>query len=547
MAAQQHLRRVVILASALGAAAPAAAIEEPSDEPPRFTSPRASLLGDVFHLTLAGYFRVRGDLWNDLDLSRGPTPSTGQPVFPVPAAGGSDHTLVAGDMRLRLEPTLTVSQAVRIHLRVDVLDDVGFGSTPDVLPSGSGFSGGAEVAVPPEAGINALHDAVQVKQVWGEIVLPIGVLAAGRMGAIVNWGTGFVINNGNCIGCDHGDTGDRITFATPILGHTVAVAYELSASGPYANLDGQNVDLDARAHVNTWALMVARYDSPTTQHRLVRAGRTLVQYGLLASYRTQDLDAPAWTQPGGLTRSYQSSSFVHRGLSSFAGDLWLLVHRGGFRAELEAAVLVGQVDNATNDPGVTLTAPVTLRQWGGVASLAYGFARLPLRARCEIGVASGDDAPGFGVRLPPGQLATQKGDLDGPQARVPTDTTINNFRFSPDYHVDLILWRRIIGQISDAIYVRPSILLGPFGSFKSNITFELAAIDSHAMFATTPPGQDTNLGVELDLHARWHIEPKFDVDVGYGAFFPGAGFRNLALDLEPKPAQTLEIILAYHL
>lgn len=540
-------RQAIVLFSALALGAPVSAVEEPTDEPPRFTSPRASLLGDVFHLTIAGYFRVRGDLWDDLDLSRGPTPSTGQPIFPVPAAGGTDHTLYAGDMRMRVEPTLTVSSAVRVHLRVDVLDNVGYGSTPDVLASGSGFSGGAQVALPPESGVNALHDAISVKQAWAEIVLPIGVLAAGRMGAIVNWGTGFVINNGNCIDCDHGDTGDRIFFVTPILGHTVGLAYELSASGPYTNLDGQNIDVDARAHVNTFAAMIARFDSPATQLRLVRAGRTLVQYGLLASYRTQDLDAPGWTQTGGLLRTYGAGSFVRRGLRSFAGDLWLLVHRGGFRAELEAAVIVGQVDNATNDPGVSLTVPVTLRQWGGVASLAYRLPRLPLRARVEIGVASGDDAPGFGVRIPPGQLTTQKGDLDGPQARVVTDSTIDNFRFSPDYHVDLILWRRIVGQISDAIYVRPSVQLGPFGGFKSNIAFELAAIDSHTLFATTAPGQATDLGVELDASARWHIEPKFDVSVGYGVLFPGAGFRNLALRLEPKPAQTVEIILAYHL
>jgi hypothetical protein len=59
-----------------------------------------------------------------------------------------------------------------------------------------------------------------------------------------------------------------------------------------------------------------------------------VQWGVVASYRRQDLDAPAWTQPGGLTRAYGPNDFVARGLQSFAGDLWLLVHHKGFRAEL---------------------------------------------------------------------------------------------------------------------------------------------------------------------------------------------------------------------
>jgi uncharacterized protein (TIGR04551 family) len=530
---------LVLLRAGVAAATPAEESDDVQLHPLRMTpSPWKD-----FRLTLDGYLRVRGELWNDLDLSRGPTPSTNQPIFPVSAAGGSEHTLTAFDMRVRLDPTLEIGQAVKIHMRVDVLDDIGWGSTPEVLPSGYALAS-TNTAVP-VGGVNSLKDAISVKQAWGEVTLPFGVLAAGRMGGLVSWGTGFFINNGDCLDCDHGDTGDRIALTIPILSHYFTALYEQTASGPYTVLDGQDVDLERRSHVNTWALALARYDSPEAQLRKLRAGRTLVQYGIVASYRYQDLDAPAWSSDQ-LPRVYGPSDFVKRDLQSFAGDLWFMIHSGGFRAELEAATVIARIGDASNQPGVSLRQPVTAAQWGGVASLSYAF-KLPFRLGVEVGVASGDGAPGFGVRFPAGQLTTQRGDIDGPQLRPPGDNTVDNFRFNPDYHVDLILWRRIIGQITDAVYVRPSLRVGPFGSVNHHIVLEAAVINSEAIYATTPPGQANHLGVEMDLAARYRYEHGFEAWLTYGLLFPGAGFRNLELNLQPKPAQALELILAYRI
>jgi uncharacterized protein (TIGR04551 family) len=533
-----------IVAALCAAPAPARA-DDAADEAP-LTPLMVPSAWKELKLRLDGYLRVRADVWNDVDLSRGPTPTTGQPVFPVPAAGGGDHTLTGVDMRLRLEPTLEVGQTVRIHLRVDVLDNLGWGSTPDVLPSTAGISSAVEAAAPPEAGINALHDAVRVKQAWGEVTLPFGTLAAGRMGGLVSWGTGFFINNGDCFDCDRGDTGDRIALTVPALGHYFTLLYELSASGPYVERLGAPVDLDPRAQVSTVALSVARYGSPEAQRRRLRSGRALIQYGLLASYRHQELDAPAWSQPGGLARSFGPNDFVRRGLDSFAGDFWFMVHHHGFRAELEFATVIGRIGDSSNVPGVSFRQPVTSVQWGGVASVAYAF-RWPLRLRVELGVASGDDAPGFGTGAAPGQIGTQRGDLDGPQLHPPNDMTVDNFRFSPDYHVDLILWRRIVGRVTDAIYAKPTVRVGPFGSAHHHVTVDASVVASSALFATTPPGQNSWLGVEIDLLARYRYEAGFEVGLGYGVFVPGAGFRNLDLKLDAQPAQALELILAYRI
>ena len=506
---------------------------------------RSAQFNDL-RFTIHGYLRVRADVFDDLDMSRGATSSTGQPIFPTPAAGGG-HTITAADMRLRLEPEMKVGQAVRFLMRIDVLDNIGWGSTPDVLPSTTAESYAASYQASPSAGINSASDAIRVKRAWGEVALPFGILSAGRMGALINWGTGFFVNNGNCLSCDNGDAGDRVALTVPLLGHYITGLYELSSSGPQIPLGfGQTASADTRANVNTVALAIARYNSQEAQLRQLDGHRTLVQYGFLGAYRWQKLDAPAWIQPGGLSHPFGTDDFVNRGLKSFSGDLWFLLHKGGLRWEIEAATVLGQIGDSTNVPGINYRQATVVRQWGGVTSLAYQF-HFPVRLRAEVGVASGDSAPGFGVRFANGQTQTVKGDLDGPQLRPPADNSVDNFAFHPDYRVDLILWRRIVGRVTDAVYVKPTLRLGPFGNSQHHVTIDLSLIDSTALYAATPPGQAHRLGDELDVELRYRLELGFEALLSYGVFFPGAGFRNLDLSLAPKPAQTFEAILAYRM
>jgi hypothetical protein len=72
-------------------------------------------------------------------------------------------------------------------------------------------------------------------------------------------------------------------------------------------------------------------------------------------------------------------------------------------------------------------------------------------------------------------------------------------------------------------------------------------IDSEAIYATTPPGQATHLGVEIDVSARYRYERGFEAWLTYGVLAPGAGFDNLQLKLQAQPAQALELILGYRI
>ena len=92
-------------------------------------------------LEMQGYFRVRGQLFNHLDLGVGRDASqpNGRYLFPVPFdqpnGGAGRSTLTSSNMRLRLEPTMNVSEHVRVRAQIDVLDNFVLGSTPSALQS----------------------------------------------------------------------------------------------------------------------------------------------------------------------------------------------------------------------------------------------------------------------------------------------------------------------------------------------------------------------------------------------------------------------------
>jgi uncharacterized protein (TIGR04551 family) len=473
-----------------------------------------------------GYLRVRSDLFDDLDLNVGPTPS-GATYFPLSASNPRDKILTAADMRLRLEPRLDLGMRVRIRGRVDVLDNVALGSNPDLVDQPA-FSGGSAGQVPPP-------DSIRIKRAWGEVTLPIGVLAAGRMGALVSWGTGMFVNNGDCVDCDFGDAGDRIFFQTAMLGHLWMVAYDLAAVGPGVERFGQVIDLDRADDVRTVAFGVARWDDRSGIERQLRGGRTVVNYGLLASYRWQNKDAPGWYRSPQVG-PFDQNAYVPRDLSVGAFDFWALVQSDGWRAEVEAASILGKTGNISLLPGAEFRQAVTQTQLGAVAKLDRGFSRF--LTGVELGYASGDKAPGFGVNV---NSIPRRGDLDGAQVNPPAgDNTVDNFLFARDYRIDLILWRRIIGRVTDALYVRPKL---EWRAARS-LTMEADVVYSRAMFAeSTPSGTSTDLGLELDLRASWQVDQNFIAQLAWGGLLPGDGLAEMGRS--PSAAQTLHLLLAY--
>jgi uncharacterized protein (TIGR04551 family) len=475
-------------------------------------------------VTIDGYYRVRGDLLYNLDLDRGPSPS-GQLLYPVPLDDPKGQTLTRADMRLRTDVSVYApGGTVAVKARLDALDDVALGSAPEGIPSASSTQ-------------RARGDAITLERVWAEALTPVGLLAVGRMGS--HWGLGMLTHGGDCLDCDSGDAADRVAFVTPLLGHLWAIAYDFSATGPFVpDRTGKRViGIEPSASVHTVTFAVLRDRSPAARRRRAKAGKDTLEYGAYASHRWQSRDVPATYLPVTQPVAIDSNQVMARGYTATALDLWSRMSGRTYRVELEAAYLMAKVDQPSLIPGVRFRDAATSKQIGAALESEAGDADDSWRAGFDAGYASGDAAPGFGAFPGTRSTAPQPGDLDGPQARLPYDKAVNNFRFHPDYRVDRILFREIIGTVTDAVYVKPRFRGDVFRFSSGRLSAELAAIASFAVNHQSAPGQKSPLGVELDPTLSYRSVDGFELALEQATLFPLSGLDNPELGLRAKPAQ----------
>jgi uncharacterized protein (TIGR04551 family) len=491
---------------------------------------RAHLDPDDFSVELHGYFRGRGEILHNLDLDRGLTPS-GDPLFPVPADDPDGQTLYEADMRLRTDVSVYApGGTVAIHTRIDWLDNLGVGTTPDDVPTAT-------------VGQRVLADAVHIRRAWAEVLTPFGLLTVGRQAN--TWGLGLLANGGDCNDCDGGDVADRIAFLTPLAGHLWALAFDISATGPQTRRAAgfRPVDLSPTDDVRTITFAWMNWHSEEARERRHAAGRTTFEYGAYLSYRWQENDAPSSYLPASVAVSAGPAQFVPRGLVAAAADVWLRLQSRDFRIELEAAVLYSSIAQTTLVPGALLRDPITATQLGAALETEFLPTTGPFTFGLDAGIASGDSAPGFGAFPRALQASPQPGDLDGPQATLPYDTTVDNFRFHPDYRVDRILFREIIGRVTDAFYVRPHLRWRMFDEPFGALSLTAFGVLSFAVEASSTPSGQSPLGVELDPALTYETREGFVAALEYAVLVPLAAFENTASGLGASPAQLLRLRL----
>ncbi len=535
--AMLHLRSSQLRGAALAAAACLAAA----------APARASGLGDhgedlfpreVPEVQLHGSLRVRGDSLYNLDLDRGTTPS-GRPLFAVPLADPTAQGLFSADLRLRTDLAIYAPFAqVAVKVRADLVDDLVLGSTPALSP-------GAGTAPTPAASPGQLPSSLlRIKRAYGEALTPVGLVAAGRMGN--QWGLGLVSHGGDCLDCNTGDAADRVALVTPIAGHLWALAYDFSAVGPaQRRRDAQRslvIDPAVDVRTVTVALMNARSAQALARRR--GTGKVSFEYGVVLSYRWQDFDLPEAYLPVAAPRALTAASVVRRGYKAGLMDAWARLTAPSFRLEAEGALAVATAEQASLLPGVLLRDPVSSFQGGLAFESQLGAPEARLVGGLDFGVASGDPAPGFGA-YPPAGASPVSGELDGPQANVPRDTRVDNFRFHPDYRVDRILFAELVGTVTDAVYVRPWGRARLLDFPAAAVELRASATWSRALFAESTPGGDANLGLELDAALALVSRDGFDVLAEYALFVPFAGLSNPAQALPAQPAQLGRLRVAF--
>jgi uncharacterized protein (TIGR04551 family) len=481
---------------------------------------------------LHGAFRLRGEMFYNLDLDRGPTPS-GQLLFPVPLSDPKGQTLTSADLRLRTDLAVYApGGTVAAKVRLDVPDNLTLGGFPDSVPSSSTSQ------KPPEF-------ALRLKRVYGEVLTPIGVFAAGRMGS--TWGLGMLANGGDCVDCDSGDSADRIAFVTPLAGHVWALAFDFSASGPFTprGTQGKVVDLDPSDDVRSITFALLNFKNDLARERRRKAGKTTFEYGAYVAYRWQENDVPAAYLPSETPLPITSTSVMTRRYNATALDGWARLSLPKARIEAELAFLFADIEQASLLPGALLRQPVKSFQFGAAIESEIGRPEDDLGGGLDLGIASGDPAYGFGVHQEPLTAQPKKGDLDGPQANPPLDNNVDNFRFHPDYRVDRILFREIVGTVTDAVYLRPHIRYTALNLGTSQFTLSLTAVASFALNASSTPGGSSPLGVEFDPTIAYRHNDGFGVALEHAVLFPLSGLDNKELNLPAKPAQLVRLRAAY--
>ncbi|MDP3154065.1 MAG: TIGR04551 family protein [Archangium sp.] len=501
-------------------------------------------------VTFDGYLRVRPDLFYKFDMNRGDD-GAGFPLFPRSSA--SERTQAGVNMRFRFEPTINVSEEVRVRAQVDALDNLIWGSTPDYAFSrnrDNGFySDRNEFSIfsasqtTQRSGINSVQDSIAVKRVWGEVSTPVGILRFGRMGS--HWGLGMLHNDGNGIDNDWGDTVDRVSFtAEPLPGFYVTPMMDFNIEGLSSRRSlegGQPFDLSNSDDAHSYIIAAQRRDTEQERRAKLDANGTVFNYGLHFTYRTQRndnvdaLSAPLGNSEGtsGSTAAYPA--VVLRKADIFMPDLWAKVERKEWRIEAEFAAVLGGIQNRSLNANSTDTnQALGVYQFGGVIQGEVKLLNGDLEIGGEVGFASGDKAAGFGnaPRRKGSGLngATELGDTEGPQYRCDNgcaDNEINNFRFNRDYRVDMILYREILGGVTDSLYFKPR------AKYRITQGFEAFAsvIYSRALFPESAPGfpyanSNASLGVEINGGARYETEDGFYGQLQYGILFPLEGFKK---------------------
>jgi uncharacterized protein (TIGR04551 family) len=513
-------------------------------------------------LELDGYFRVRTNWFKNFNLGFNDDPTKGGAPFirplgcqtpanppPTPVNTPCGSSLSDANMRLRLEPTVNIDETTALHAQIDMLDNQILGGTPEgqyldgTTPPGNipivAFSNNV---VMPVAGVTDSKDSINVKRAWAEVGTPLGLVQFGRMPD--QWGLGILHNAGGYdpingtydYDADHGDQVDRVSFSALVPGTRIKamVALDWPASGlistftnnPVGKITGQAIDLQDEDDVTQYSVVVSQTDTPVEFRDALDRGEHVLDWGGYFQYRTQQWDYSG-TFKEGVTPDV--TKLVNRNYKAYVFDPWVKFGVGDWLLEGEGAAVIGSVGTVadycqTFQAASCASGSVALRQLGGVARATYTGSEGKLRVGFETGYASGDQYDSEAIIN--GKLTTVPGLMNIQYARlIPQagDGNMTQFIFDPDYKIDLILFRHLIGAVTNALYLRPKLEY----DISKNFTLKVWNVTSFAARPVATPGNGSMYGIEFDGDLGYN-SPSFFAGVSTGVLFPLAALSHPA-------------------
>lgn len=555
------------MAAFLPLASPAALADEPdSTDAPRWGDARIRIL-PLVTLENHGSFRFRFNLFSNLDLGLGadptlnPTcaPATSPGVGAQGALGNVRQTSTTANMRLRYEPTLRIGEVVAVHATMDFLDNVVLGETPSLDGVAAPMSVFAGSARSPSAGFSALRDSVRIKAAWAELRLfDLVILRGGRIP--YKFGLGIVRSDGRAQDADFGDYVDG-AFGKIKVGITYLFAgMEFPGEGvvsdaPYG-YSTRPYDLDQSDDAIRWVFGVD--STPETRaeraqvERDLAAGKPVVDWGLYNAITQQKISSERIVsatggqagEPDPAGGAFDDYTLVPRGAFFWTPSLWTKIRYRprsdlSLRVELEAAMTYGWVDHVQSNKDDPRSKKEFLSFGAALeAVLDVGRNRVELLA----GVASGGNTLGAWGILDRHVVSTPNQtcySLD--QSEVFRTRKIHHFVFNRDYRVDSILFREVIGSVTNAFYFKPAYGRVFFRDGAWEVGGGASLLMAFASISEGAPGRKRPLGVEpgLDLWARWgqHLTLRADGAV----LVPLDGLDRAATGQQAEPAGALRI------
>ena len=419
-------------------------------------------------------------------------------------------------------------------------------------------------------------NALSIDEAYGEFR---GALATMRIGRMDNhWGLGMFYNGGDCADCDWGDSIDRAMVSVQAFDIYGDFALDFPGEGVTSNFPSSpGAPLYDRGQIDDMDQYTVRFayearsqnELRMRQQRLIEERAPVFEGGGLFSYRTQEGINPARLSNVDTTGP-STDQLIYRGFDMYIADAWARIVWQPqpdtlVRVELEGMGIFGSVENATYQA-------VGLGTGEGSANIncfdeatrnansdtclenSKDFAQFGLAVESEFslggpvhfglngGFASGGTTPNWGY----GQQAWSSGeDLDF-------------FRFDPDYRVDLILFRQVVGTITNATYLNPYVQAHFLEKGDYHLRFDFDTILSRAHLQEgTPSLQSQWLGVELDSAVRFFYEDYFQAALEGGLLFPlgaldagegnerltspGAGLGDFTSDQSASTAWTIQL------
>ncbi|MBQ1266025.1 MAG: hypothetical protein IIY06_04565 [Proteobacteria bacterium] len=508
-----------------------------------------------------GYFRTRLNYFGNYDLDTRGTSPVGVPLNADQRGSDAQENIEMGDadahlsgnIRFRYQPTIHITESVRISGTFDVMDNLTLGTSPNGLRENWGanvfftFDGADAVK-----GDSLLSDAISIKALYGEADTILGTFRVGRVPT--HWGMGLVYNDGGvykrdqqiteghawkCLDCDGGDAVDKVEWRIrdPFYDMLyLAFSWDFINSGLSSYKQdsmAQAFDLAESDDVLQFTLSI--FDRPISQQEIDTRYRKMFEtrewtadWGILYSYREQN-QAPevnAALQDDGAAATYL---LYEKSAKAHVFDLWgrfyiPLPKEVMLRLEAEFVGVAGSVKLDLNDEG----------DKRDILQFGLGFEGevwwRDLVTGIKTGFAWADNMKFSGHSM------IENYNL----GVVPMGSIL---RFDPSYRIDDIMFHELMDGINNAWY------LNIYGEYKfplelSQMTMALGArLDlstAAALVKDATPGDSSWYGFEADLKLFYEESDRFRFEIGAGVFVPGNAWQHKpASDYPILPSQSV--------